>query len=293
MAKNTAAPVLPPLEWIRVFEAAGRLGSFTAAANELSLTQSAVSQRIRRLEDRLEVQLFERHRRGVELTLDGEGYLYHVQLALEALSKSTHDMFDHRRSSQISIAATVSVATLWLAPRIEVLTRERPNIHVYLASIVRIIDYDTVGADLEVRFGNAWPKRQGVMLYEDVMSPVCSPALLSQAPGGDWRNLPTISLVGPRPGWAEWNSATNETPSGPLTHRFDTFITAMQAGISGVGVLLGSLPLCEQAIRDGSLVRLSDKELRTGGGYWLLWPQGSLTPTHLEPVIEIMTRQTV
>jgi LysR family glycine cleavage system transcriptional activator len=165
MAKNTAAPVLPPLEWIRVFEAAGRLGSFTAAANELSLTQSAVSQRIRRLEDRLEVQLFERHRRGVELTLDGEGYLYHVQLALEALSKSTHDMFDHRRTSRISIAATVSVATLWLAPRIEVLMRERPNIQVYLASIVRITDYDAVGADLEVRFGNAWPERQGVMLY--------------------------------------------------------------------------------------------------------------------------------
>ncbi len=290
MSENAAALLLPPLEWIRVFEAAGRLGSFTAAADELSLTQSAISQRIRRLEDRLGVKLFERHRRGVELTLEGEAYLYHVQLALGALSKSTHDMFDLHRSRRISIAATVSVATLWVAPRIKILKAERPNIQVFLASIVRIPDYDAVGADLEIRFGNAWPDRQGVMLYEDAMSPVCSPELLASAPGGDWRGLPTISVVGPRPGWADWNSATGELPTGPLTHRFDTFITAMQAAISGAGVLLGSLPLCDQAIRDGSLVRVSKNEVRTGGGYWLLWPQGSLSPAHLEPIIEIMSR---
>ncbi len=290
MAKAPAASTLPPLEWIRVFEAAGRLGSFTAAADELSLTQSAISQRIRKLEDRLEVALFKRLPRGVELTVDGEGYLHHVQLALGVLSKSTHDLFDHQRAQRISIAATVSVATLWLAPRIRRLARERPNVRVYLASVVRITDFDAIGADLEVRYGNGWPDRQGVRLYEDVMSPVCSPELLASAPGGDWRRLPTISLIGPRLGWADWASATNENPVGPTTHRFDTFITAMEAAISGVGVMLGSLPLCGQAVRDGRLARLSDREVRAGEGYWLLWPQGRAPLTHLEPIVEIMTR---
>ncbi|MDA0998063.1 MAG: LysR substrate-binding domain-containing protein, partial [Proteobacteria bacterium] len=261
-----------------------------SAADELSLTQSAVSQRIRKLEDRLEVPLFKRLPRGVELTVDGEGYLHHVQLALGVLSKSTHDMFDHHRSQRISIAATVSVATLWLAPRISLLARERPNIRVYLASVVRITDFDAIGADLEVRYGNGWPDRQGVRLYEDAMSPLCSPELLAAAPGGDWRQLPTISLIGPRLGWADWTSATNETLAGSLTHRFDTFITAMQAAIAGVGVMLGSLPLCGDAIGDGRLVWLSEREARTGEGYWLLWPKGRPPLTHLEPIVEIMTR---
>ncbi len=110
-------PSLPPLEWIRVFEAAARLGSFTAAADELGITQAAVSQRIRKLEQRLGAQLFNRQARGVSLSTQGESWLPHVQGALAQLLNSTANLFEAPRR-KVTIAASSSVIELWIVPRL-------------------------------------------------------------------------------------------------------------------------------------------------------------------------------
>jgi len=104
---------LPPLTWIRTFEAAARLASFSAAADELALTQPAVSQHVRQLEAKLDRQLFRRLLHGVELTADGAAYLPHVQAALGGLTRATRDLFGADEPASVTIATPASILALW------------------------------------------------------------------------------------------------------------------------------------------------------------------------------------
>ncbi|HET7411970.1 MAG TPA: LysR family transcriptional regulator, partial [Pararhizobium sp.] len=144
--------LLPSLEWVRVFEAAARLGSFTAAAKELGLTQAAVSQRIRNLETRLGVQLFDRQARGISLSTQGEAWLPHVQAALSQLTQSTADLFEAPRR-KITIAASASVIELWISPRLAEIARRLPHLQLAFETIQRLPDYSRYEADFEIRFG--------------------------------------------------------------------------------------------------------------------------------------------
>src|SRR5689334_17435096 len=109
---------LPPLDWLRVFEACARRENFTAAGADLGITQATVSQQIRLLEERLGVRLFVRLRRGVALTTEGAAYLPHVQSALLSLSRSTAELFGGRGQRAIALRSPISFAALWLAPRL-------------------------------------------------------------------------------------------------------------------------------------------------------------------------------
>jgi DNA-binding transcriptional LysR family regulator len=272
MSRKHRSDPLPPLEWLRVFEAAGRLGNFTAAANELGLTQAAVSQRIRHLETRLNTHLFLRLARGVELTADGEAYLPHIRNALDAVRRGTADLFGTPRT-RISIAAPASVAALWIAPRLRALSLARPTLQVLVSAIHRSSDFDATQADFEVRFGQgSWPERAAAKLYTEVLAPACSPDLLCDSDNREWRRLPTIAVSGPREGWNEWAAATGEPPPGEPVLRFDSMIIAMNAARAGAGVLLASLPLARVELAEGGLVELSGRHLAMTGGYWLTWP---------------------
>ena len=269
MAQQSPSASLPPLEWLRVFEAAGRTGSFTAAALELNLTQAAVSQRIRNLEARLGRRLFVRLRRGVELSADGETYLPHVQTTLAALARSTADLFAAPRG-RLTIATPLSVAELWIAPRLGALASELPSLEVSIAIIQRPVDYTSAEADFEVRFGAGdWPRRRGVRLYPEVLAPVAAPSLLKSE--ANWRRLPQIAVSGPRDGWREWAAATGVAPPRPPQLRFDSFAPALAAALSGAGVLLGSLALIEPEIKAGRLVRLPEPQIEMPHAYWLSW----------------------
>lgn len=283
---------LPPLEWLRVFEAAGRLGNFTAAARELGLTQAAVSQRIRNLEGRLGVRLFRRLARGVELTADGDAYLPHVTSALAAMRRGTQDLFGAPRR-RVSIAAAVSVAALWITPRLKRLTETHPSLQVSIFAIHRLADFEAVQADYEMQFGNGdWPERDGVRLYEEALAPACAPELLRSIPDGDWRRLPVIAVTGPRDGWREWAESTQEAPVGTPALRFDSFITALEAARSGVGVLLASLPLSHSALTDGSLVLIDTPTLRMSSGTWLTWRRDDRLDASHEAIAACLTNPT-
>lgn len=270
MATRNGPDPLPPLEWLRVFEAAGRLGNFTAAADELGLTQAAVSQRIRNLESRLGTRLFDRLPRGVEMTADGEAYLPHVHAALAALRRGTVDLFGAPRR-KITIAAPASVTSFWIAPRLAALIKQRPNLHVSITTVHRPADFAAADADLEVRFGDGeWPGQRALRLYNEVIGPVCAPALLTGTQE-DWRRLPLIAVSGPRYGWSEWAAAYGTAPPAPPVLRFDSMAPALHAAIGGAGVLLASLPLATAEIRAGRLVRLREPALNMRAGYWMIW----------------------
>ncbi|MDF1601527.1 LysR substrate-binding domain-containing protein [Mesorhizobium sp. YIM 152430] len=278
---------LPPLEWIRVFEVAARLGSFTAAANELGLTQAAVSQRIRNLELHLGAQLFTRQARGVILSTQGESWLPHVQDALAQLLHSAANLFEQPRR-KITIAASGSVIELWIVPRLGEIARRLPHVQLSLETIQHMPDYQRLEADFEVRFGTGnWPDREARQLFKEELAPMASPALLCD-PSRSWHDHPRIATSGPRAGWRDWASAMAEPAPSVPTLRFDTFVQSLRAAESGAGVLLASLPLCSDAITAGSLRRLTERTLRMETGYWVTWPKDRPPFAERAPLIQCL-----
>lgn len=279
---------LPPLEWIRVFEAAARLGSFTAAAGELGLTQAAVSQRIRNLELRIGAPLFDRQARGVTLSTHGEAWFPHVQAALGQLTRSTANLFAAPRR-KVAIAASASVIELWIAPRLPAIGRALPHLQLSFETIQRLPDYSRSEADFEIRFGEgSWPDAEARRLFVEELAPVASPDLVAGRSGG-WHDLPRIATSGPRIGWRDWTMATGAPPPPAPLFRFDTFAQGLRAAEAGAGVLLGSLELCRAAIEAGRLVRLEGDSLRMEAGYWIAWPRARARFAERDVLLDALT----
>ncbi len=262
-----------PLEWVRAFEAAGRLGSFTAAAHEAGLTQAAISQRIRNLEDRIGAQLFLREARGVALTVEGEAWLPHVSNALQALSRSAGDLFG-KAVRKIVISASGSVTQLWVTPRLPAL-KDGANYQIAMTTMNIEPDFAKANALVEMRYGTGqWPDRLSARLYPEILAPLAAPRLLQQ--GVDWHELPRIAVSGPRPGWQDWAGKTHDGAPPVPKFRFDSFVAAYAAAVAGLGVILGTLPLCEAAMSDKSLVRLTKNTLAHDASYWMTAKQGKV-----------------
>lgn len=275
-----------PLDWIRAFEIAARTGSFTAAAQEAGLTQSAISQRIANLEKRLGAPLFLREARQIRLTTEGEIWLPHVQAALESLRDSSEALFGVARN-RLVLSASASVTELWIVPRLSRLTREI-GAEVSLRTMVLTSDNAAEDGSIRIRYGSGgWPQARKVPLYDEQMSPVAAPGLLSAK--ADWSELPRIAVSGPRPGWNEW-SAYAGTPTTPVPHlRFDTFSAGLAAARAGLGVLLASLPLVGEDIAANRLMRLSSEILTHHETYWLLAAKERISRRQWDQLCDCLT----
>ncbi|CDX52232.1 LysR substrate-binding protein [Mesorhizobium plurifarium] len=261
---------MPPLDWLRSFEAAARLSNFTAAAAELGLTQAAVSQHIRFLEERLKTRLFARLARGVALSPEGAAYLPHIQSAFATIGNSTSELFEPRALQTVSIRAPISFALLVLVPALPDLAKALPQVRLDLVTIHRPTDYDQPGSALDIRFGNgSFPGREADRLTVERLVPVAAPPLAREA---DWTSLPLLLVAGAREMWAEWFAAAGLAGHSRRSHRFDSFVAAMEAAKGGAGALLGSRPLIDTALKDKTLVRLSDFELSSPSGHFLTRP---------------------
>ena len=250
-----------PLDWVRAFEAAARLGSFTAAASETGLTQAAISQRITNLEARLGARLFIRQARGITMTVEAEAWLPHATRALALLHHSAEDIFG-TRAQRLSVLASASVTRGWLVPRLSAL-RDRSRLHLSFETLMIEADSAAARGRVVVRYGAGhWPGLRAARLFGEVLAPVCAPALLAGA--ADWTALPRIAVTGPRAGWSDWGEMT-----APAPLRFDSMIAALDAAEAGAGVVLASLPLCAGAIEDGRLVRIGTRRLTPASSYWL------------------------
>ena len=268
------AGAIPPLDWLRSFEAAARHASFTAAARELGLTQAAISQHIRHLEHRLRRRLFERRARGVDVTPDGAAYLPHIQAAVAAIANSTQELFDSRVPERIVLRSPVSFATLMLSRWLPALSRDMPFLRLQVETIHRPGDYSDGFEGLDIRFGDGvFPGRAATRLTTESLVPVAAPALLGNA---EWTTLPLLGVLGARGMWRDWFAKAGTAPPLRMAHRFDTFVAAFEAARAGAGVLLGSRPLVDLALAQGSLVTLSDVALRQGNGHFLTAPAGRI-----------------
>ncbi len=257
-----------PLEWIRAFEAAGRMGSFSAAARDLGVTQAAISQRIGHLESRLGTPLFLRRPRRTVLTVEGEAWLPFVSDALLMLRQSAEDLFSTRRA-RIAISASASVTELWVAPRLARLTPGGGPDLVFHTMVLAAEAAAAGPQPVRIRYGSGgWAEALQAPLYAEALSPVVAPGLLGQVE--DWRKLPRIGVTGPRQGWTEWSAATGDPALPAPSLRFDGFAAALAAARAGCGVLLASLPLIAGDLEGRSLVRLSDTVLLPRETYWIL-----------------------
>lgn len=257
------AKSLPPLTWFRAFEAAARHLSFTAAANEIGLTQSAVSQQVKSLETRLRVPLFTRRARGLSLTDDGRRLLPQVGAALETLSLATQDFDTGPRTDLITIAASVSVTQWVITPYLQSFTQRHPDTRLRFLSAIWPDDFHSARADVEIRFGSAKQVGQNA----EALHPNRLIALRAPMLTGDLADLPLIGAVGTSDNWSSWNEAMG-TDLQPTVFA-DSYGMALQLALHGNGVALVSEVLAKHALESRLLVRADPGAIQSQDGYFL------------------------
>lgn len=263
------AKSLPPLTWFRAFEAAARNLSFTAAAEEIGLTQSAVSQQVKSLEVRLRVALFIRQARGLSLTDDGRRLLPQVAAALDTLAAAT-DPFDVGTAENfLTVATSVSVAQWVIAPHLPKFTRHHPDVQLRILSATWPDDFHSAQADVEIRFGS----QKQVGKNAEALTPNRLIALKSPALGGDFQTLPLIESVGTSGGWKAWHEAHGG--SRPPEFFVDSYGMALNLAVHGNGVALVSELLADHATRTNQLVRAHAASIPGKEGYYLSINQAS------------------
>ncbi|MEQ3710127.1 MAG: LysR family transcriptional regulator [Tateyamaria sp.] len=257
------AKSLPPLTWFRAFEAAARQLSFTAAAQELGMTQSAVSQHVKALETRLGVTLFLRRARGLSLTDEGRTLLPQVGSALETLADAARGFEAGPSKNLLTIASSVSVAEWVIAPHLAEFKARMPDLRLRFVGTIWPDDYKTVRADVEIPFGSrSQVGRAGVMLEPGGLIALKAPVLQ-----GPLEDLPLIESVGTSDGWSKWREVV-----GPVLQPeifVDSYGAALHMAAQGNGVALVSALLAQNALSSGQLVRASTASLQSTEGYFL------------------------
>jgi LysR family glycine cleavage system transcriptional activator len=232
---------LPPLPWLRSFEAAARHGSFTAAAKELNLTQAAISHQVRSLEKYLGFQLFERLARTVRLTEMGSAYLPPVRKAFDELAASTAGLFGPLGEQSIWVRAPVSYAVLWLAPRLKQFLDAYPRIDVRLFSAVWADALTDERTEIDIRWGDGhWPGFKSEMLIRSGSIPVIHPDLIKGgSPRTRLRELATHNLIhvtGYEDLWQRlFRQEHLDAPTPSRSLNVDTSLAALELACSGVG----------------------------------------------------------
>lgn len=272
---------LPPLNGLRAFEAAARHLSFTRAADELHVTQTAISHQIRKLEEQLGVRLFIRVPGAVHLTPAAETYLAAVHAAFEDLRGATARLRGDGGRRVLRLSTTPSFATKWLVPRLAAFQEAHPEIAIEISTSMELVDFRRGEVDLAIRYGRgSWPGLRATWLLAEDIFPVCAPALRDgPAPlrmPADLARHRLIAVSTYRDEWQLWLTAAGLTPA--LAERalvFDMPILAIQAAIDGMGVALGHTPLVEADLAAGRLVAPFPMSLPSAAGFYVVAPEAT------------------
>ena len=268
---------LPTLTWLRAFEAAARTSSFTAAAAELNLTSGAISYQIRALEAHLGFALFERRPRGVKLTPMGVAYLPPVRKAFEELADSTVGLFGGSERVQITVHAPVSLAALWLAPKLPAFNRIHPAIDVRLSSVIWDNPLPDDATDLEIRYGTGhWHGYRSERLMNQNIVAVCSPALLRDLEHGGVAAVMQnpIHIRSYENHWLKVRQTPElaNVPAGAgLT--VDTTIAALELAAAGAGVALAHGIFLSAYFATGRLVNALPQQFPDDFSYFVITPE--------------------
>ena len=275
---------------LRTFEAVARLLNFRAAAQELALTQPAVSRQIQALEDEVGVRLFLRHTRAVELTGAGSQLLAAVAQALPRLYTAVRQIRQSAGRRSVALTTFASFASLWLIPRMEQFQRDHPDIDIRIDASDAPVDLDLADLDLALRHGPSRTMPAGATrLFGEELTPVASPWLLrSAAPVRDARDLVQFALIedaySTHQEWLTWRTWFDRHGCADLQPKrwlyFNYSYQMVQAALSGQGIVLARLPLVAENIARGDLVEvLPGLRVASPWAYWLVpGPRGAQRP---------------
>jgi DNA-binding transcriptional LysR family regulator len=253
---------LPPLDLLRGFEVAARHLSFTRAADELSLTQSAVSRQIKALEDHLGAALFKRRHRALLLTDAGQLLLRAVSDALRRIAEATEQL--RAPSRTLTVSTTISFASLWLVPRLASFRRAHPEADIRIDANNRLVDLERDGIEVAIRYAPpSLVPADAIRLFGEEVMPVASPALLRRQPlttAADLANHVLLHYERPDGGapWLSWPAWFEVVGAAPIQPRGALHLTqydqVIQAAVDGQGVAIATTPLVKHLIREGKLV---------------------------------------
>ncbi len=288
---NTLRRKLPSIQALVCFEAAARHESYTRAAQELALTQGAVSRQIAALESQIGVVLFRRTRHGVALTDTGRDYARQVARRLDGLELDTMNAMARQQSgSSLALAAVATFATRWLIPRLPSLARLHPQITVNIETRTRPFLFTDEGFDAALYAGTAeqvqnWPGTTAVLLMSEEVLPVCSAALLDGRSGltpDQVAELPLLQQSTRPDAWRLWFEAMGvQAPHWQSGPRYELFSMSATAAAHGLGVALVPRMLIAQDLARGDLVLACGHALRGSRGYYLVSPERRDPPAAL------------
>jgi len=284
---------LPPLNSLRAFETAARYLSFSMAAAELNVTQSAISRQIKALEDYVGMPLFRRLPRSIELTDQGRRFAAPLHEAFEQLHHATQIVFNDHRPSTLNINVLPTLAMKWLIPRLPHFAAANPTIEVRMITSIRPVNFRVDENDVAIRVGPAhkqskkemspidlvmtqdWADIRSIPILPDALIAVCSPTLLKNGPpirkASDLRHHTLIHTASREKGWPYWLEAMglDDAEIGNST-AYGHFFMAIQAAIEGNGVAVVPAVLLESELKSGSLIALFEGKRVVAGAYYLM-----------------------
>lgn len=276
---------LPPAGSLVVFEAAARHASFTRAADELGVTQAAVSRQIHQLESNLGLMLFRRLHRALELTAEGERLLRAVTIGLGHIASVIDEMRREQAAPDVAIASSVTFASYWLMSRIAQFRASFPEIDVRMTASATTGDMLAAGADLAIRYGSgAWQGFEAERLFGNDIFAVCAPDYVARIGTieklSDLRDATLLHLEQFDRNWVSWESWLAAFGAGGLLsgnerrkdRYFDNYMLLLHAAVRGEGVALCGARVAEDLIARGELVQPVRAALRSEYAFWLVRP---------------------
>ena len=268
---------LPPLNAVRAFEAAARCGNFTRAAQELFVTQGAVSRHIGTLEDWLKVRLFDRGRHGIQLTPQGQAYYASVRAGLEQIEQGTRQIQRSPDEKRLRIKLPPTFAIRWLMPRLARFHALHPDIDVQITTSHQRVDFDREDVDVSIRSEAVAPRGAGYRrLFGETLLPVCAPGLLAKGPPlrvpSDLSKHVLLCSMNRPNDWPAWLAAAGARGvDGNVGLKFENAALAYQAAADQLGVIVALLPFVRDDLAAGRLVEPFGLRVETEGAYWLCW----------------------
>ena len=282
-------PTTPPLNALRAFEAAARLGSFARAANELSVTPGAISQQVANLEASLGMVLFDRNGPKLALREAGRAYLPSLRRALDEIEAATLDLVTHGVGERrLVIGALHTLASSWLIPRLKRFQNEHPDIRPVIETLAlnfatpeRSPDLATRQMDVGLYFGDGtWKDARADKLFDEIQVVVAKPGTITSDPSDDLTTLisgQTRLIHTTRPkAWHDWGQAHGVTISGAPGPGFEHFFMLIEAAKAGMGIALLPRVLIEGPLADGTLEVVCEATLQNPGAYYLITPQNRI-----------------
>jgi LysR family glycine cleavage system transcriptional activator len=257
--------MIPPLAALQAFETIARRKSFSLAAEELHLTPSAVSHQVAKLEGLLNVRLFERSARGVELTPAGQQYLQRVGSALGAIHTATEDL-RHGVQDTLYVHSSPSIASLWLMPRISRFTEQHPNISLVLSASHVHSDFQLGQMDIDIRYGLPnWPHLEVEPIFTEKIMPLASPEFIRQHALHTPADLLRVPLIQSGVSVVQWSDWFGRFGDGlrpeRMGLRFDRAMMSLDAAVQKLGVALESSSIGQALIASGKLQPVFEESL--------------------------------